>query len=335
MRAFSFTPSSASFVATVLGTFLYGIFFVLAISSTVLHVQRITRSLPKASGWAILGTILRSPMIMAGLVLFLTVTTRWILDFIDTAYGFQESDNAQETLMYFTTVDRPRTVAGTALVLASLIICDVMIAYRLWIVWNRSTLIVIFPTLSLLGMLGCGVGVVRQFALTAPGESPFADVRWIRSDSVLNLVTNLYSTGLISWRIYTVSSTAIHNRTDGTIDPMGIMAIVVESAAILSAWIIFEMITFARQSLLHPFVITNLGSVSGISFMLINVRAALHSSQPRSTISATSINRAHRLATAPLTRVQMETQVHTHVDVAARDNADSVYELDAVTKGRL
>jgi hypothetical protein len=68
------TTTSASFFATVIGSFFYGLFFILAILSTALHIQRIMRNHPSASRGVIMRSVLRNPMIMAGFTLFLTVT---------------------------------------------------------------------------------------------------------------------------------------------------------------------------------------------------------------------------------------------------------------------
>jgi cytochrome bd-type quinol oxidase subunit 1 len=69
-------PVAASFFGTVIGSFLYGIFFILAISSTVLHVKREARAHRRSfqSRADTFASVVRNPMIMAGLALFLTVT---------------------------------------------------------------------------------------------------------------------------------------------------------------------------------------------------------------------------------------------------------------------
>ncbi|KAJ7368633.1 hypothetical protein DFH08DRAFT_831860 [Mycena albidolilacea] len=322
------TTTSASFFATVIGGFFYGLFFILAILSTALHIQRIMRrNHPSASRGALMRSALQNPMIMASFTLFLTVTARWILDVIDTAYGILESDNPQ---VYFIAPIRPRAVTGVGLFLASLVICDAMIIYRLWIVWNKSTPVVIFPLFTLLGMIASGIGVTRQLTIMTVGESPFSNgtARWIVTDSIFNLLTNIYSTGLIAYRIHkinTLASSAGLTRVNGGEDLKSVIAILVESSALLSTWIVFEMITYAAKSPLQIFVQVTLGTVSGISFMLINVRVALGWGQ---------INRTTSVGLPP-TRIRMETQVDMHVDMPAKDDSDNGYELDAVSKDQI
>ncbi|KAJ7791663.1 hypothetical protein B0H14DRAFT_3115392 [Mycena olivaceomarginata] len=299
------TTTSASFFATVIGSFFYGLFFILAILSTALHIQRIMCNHPSACRRVIMRSVLRNPMIMAGFTLFLTVTAHWILDMIDTAHGLLESDNPQ---VYFIAPIRPRAVTGVGFFLASLVTCDAMIIYRLWIVWNN------------------GIGVTRQLTIMTVGESLFSNgtARWIVTDSVFNLLTNIYSTGLIAYRIHeinTLASSVGLTRVNGGEDLKSVMAILVESSAFLSTWIVFEMVTYTIKSPLQSFVQVTLGTVSGISFMLINVRVALGWGQ---------INRTTSLVLPPTT-IRMETQV----DMPAKDDSDNGYELDAVSKDQI
>jgi len=324
--ALTLTPVSAAYFSAVIGALLYGIFLVLFSTSSVLHVQRIVRANRKANRAAIIGIMIQNPMIVAGFALFLTVTARWILDVIDTSYGFLESQTSEQTFVYFIDVARPRSVAGIGIFIGTLMICDAMIVYRLWIVWNRSTLIVIFPIFTLLGMLTSGIGVTHQLAVTPLGDSPFENKvgRWIVSDSVFNLLTNIYSTGLISWRIYSINSRAAAIHMQGGVKLTSITATLIESSAILSVWILFEMITYGLKSALQPFVITTLGTVSGISFMLINVRVSLGWAQTNPTTYSTT-TRTYPVFAA---RVQMDSEARVDTTKGSTNNG---YELDGVT----
>ncbi|KAF7355563.1 hypothetical protein MSAN_01473500 [Mycena sanguinolenta] len=214
------TASSAAFFGAVIGSFLYGLFFLLAILSTVLHIQRIKRNNrvnAGASRGVVMRSVLRNPMIVASFAMFLTVTARWVLDMVNTAYGLLESEDSE---LYFSTPIGPTAVVGMAFFIASLVICDAMIVYRLWSVWNNSTVVAIFPFLSLLAMLACGIGFTYQMAIMTPGDSVFAARirRWVVTDSVLNLVTNIYCTAFIAYRIHVVNSdpnlARLHGRRD-------------------------------------------------------------------------------------------------------------------------
>ena len=85
----------------------------------------------------------------------------------------------------------------------------------------------------------------------------------------------------------------------------------------------FEMITYSIKSLMQPFVIATLGTVSGISFMLINVRVALGWSEALLTTLNTTVGASHP-AFAP-----RSTEVHIPPTVNLKDDDGSTqYELD-------
>jgi len=327
--ALPLTPALASFLDAVLGSFLYGIFFNLAVLSTVLHIQRTVRHHQSS----ITGSILRNPMIMTGIALFFTVTARWLVDMIGTASELLDPESNNPLLP-----TRLTTTLGFSFFLASLIICDAMIVYRLWSVWNKSTLVAIFPFLTLFGMLASGIAFIHHLTMTTREASFFEKElgRLIVVDSVFNLVTNIYSTGLIAYRIYAINSHAGLGRTQGG-NLSSVVAIMVESSALLSGWIVFEMIVHGTKSSLDILVISTLGTISGISFMLINVRVALGWSDINRTLSSSrgsdSINRAY--PAAPPTRVRMDTQVDMRVDMPRKSDTEDVYELDAVSKSRV
>ncbi|KAJ6515595.1 hypothetical protein C8R45DRAFT_213168 [Mycena sanguinolenta] len=257
------TPSSAAFFGVVIGSFLYGLFFLLAILSTVLHIQRIKRNHSENAGGSrgVMRSVLRNPMILAGFAMFLTVTARWVLDIVDTAYGLLESEDSE---LYFSTPVGPTAVAGMAFFIASLVICDTMIVYRLWSIWNNSTMVAIFPFFSLLGMLACGIGFTYQMATMTPGDSVFAAQirRWVVTDSVLNLVTNVYCTAFIAYRIRVVNSVPTLARLNGRKDLKSIIAILIESAALLSTCITLGILTYPTKSPLEGFSRPRLGSES-------------------------------------------------------------------------
>ncbi|KAK7061984.1 hypothetical protein R3P38DRAFT_2832715 [Favolaschia claudopus] len=238
----------------------------------------------------LMGTILRKPMIIGGLLITLLISARWVLDVIDTAHGFL---NSRDPESYFAAPPRPRAIAELGLISASVLICDTMIIYRLWIVWNRSFVVVLVPMLALLGLLASGIGSTYQLAVTCPGESRFTEKikQWIVQECVFNLVTNLYATGFIAYRIC-VTSSGLSDAANIRVNTRNALsrstAIVVESSVLLSVWIIIGIILFAIKSPFHWFALGTLGTISGISFMLINVRVALGWSQSDEPIVSAS-----------------------------------------------
>ncbi|KAJ7811648.1 hypothetical protein B0H14DRAFT_3150718 [Mycena olivaceomarginata] len=328
------TTASASFFATVIGSFFYGLFFILVILSTALHIQRIMRNHPSTSRGATNALCSAKSHDYGGLHV--------------VSHRHRESDNPQ---VYFIAPIRPRAVTGVGFFLASLVTCDAMIvgpdtshgtSYSLFLdISSLDRVEQVYASCDLPSSHStwndrCHAPTDHYDCRRKPVFNGTAS--WIVTDSVFNLLfvifspstsvvkltrvcrTNIYSTGLIAYRIHkinTLASSAGLTRVNGGEDLKSVMAILVESSALLSTWIVFEMITYATKSPLEGFVLVTLGTVSGISFMLINVRVALGWGQ---------INR---------TTIRMETQEDMHVDMPANDDSDNGYELDAVSKDQI
>jgi hypothetical protein len=108
------------------------------------------------------------------------------------------------------------------------------------------------------------------------------------------------------------------------------------------------MTTYALKTPLQSFVIATLGTVSGISFMLINVRVALGWAQTHPTTqSTTNLSWAQNHpttlgtssgATYPVirsTKVHIDTTVDMKGDLSNGDVGLNRYELDAMRSGQV
>ncbi|KAJ6515580.1 hypothetical protein C8R45DRAFT_1140125 [Mycena sanguinolenta] len=321
--ALKLTTTCAAFFGAAIGSFLYGLFFILTILSTALHIQRMSRTQGplNAPRGMILRRILLNPMLVGGFTMFLTVTAHWVLDMVDTAYGVLESDDPD---VYFLAPDKlPFKKEVVELAFPRCIVFGLFGANLRWLQ---------LPPLSIIGKLVCGIGIIHQMTVTQLGDSMFSNPlrQWIVADGVLALVTNIYSPLMISYRIHTIRSNpapAAHGRED----LKSIIAILIESAALLRqifsflcAATVFSMITYATKSPLDGYNRATLGTVSGLSFMLINVRVALgwsQTRQARQTAPGSSIVMA-----CPPTTIRMDTCVESHVDIQ-KNKTDEAYEL--------
>ncbi|KAJ7253265.1 hypothetical protein C8J57DRAFT_1660485 [Mycena rebaudengoi] len=94
----------------------------------------------------------------------------------------------------------------------------------------------------------------------------------ITAVSALTLVTNIYCTVLISWKIWRTTRAAAP--ADG-MNLMQFVAIVVESAALYTAWAIFYTVTHELGSPVQNIVLMGMPPVIGIANALILVRIGL------------------------------------------------------------
>ncbi|KAJ7734754.1 hypothetical protein DFH07DRAFT_844461 [Mycena maculata] len=270
----------ANLATVCLESALYGIFLLLFITSTALtvHRHRYTRHMwhRQVPAGSIKPRSFLNPMFLASIALALTVTAHWILTADRLFLAQVHFRDGSAPLAFYADQAQPTAITKIGLLVVTLAIADGIFVYRLWIVWNHNKWVPIFPICTIVGLLICGTGVVVQFTKFVPGETAFLAQanRWISSNSAFTLATNVYCTGMISWRIWSVNrqSSGLGNHTTSL---GSVLAILIESAAIIMAQTTFFTIAYHLGSNLQIIAISIWSPVCGIAFMLINCRVGL------------------------------------------------------------
>ncbi|KAJ7199436.1 hypothetical protein GGX14DRAFT_661988 [Mycena pura] len=154
---------------------------------------------------------------------------------------------------------------------------DSMIVYRLWVVWSNIW-IVIPPIMTLLDM---AVSLIITIVET-PRLSTIAEDTGVTPITVFTLVTNIYCTGFISWKLYKISQ-ATKGLVSSPISLARVAAIIVESAAIYTTWVIFYTVTHQLNLNVQFAAQNSLGAVAGIANALIYARVGLGRAIERSS----------------------------------------------------
>ncbi|KAJ7264123.1 hypothetical protein B0H12DRAFT_1201218 [Mycena haematopus] len=287
-------------LATVaLESFFYGAFVVLSLTSISLLITRNGRVNRSGQGEP---SILVSPIFCGAVALFITITSHWILT-VDRAFlAFIHFEDGTFPLGFYADLSQATEVVKTGFLLATVIIGDMLIIHRLWIVWGHNNYIIIFPICTLIGLSVCSVGITYQFTQYKPGQNVFLSEagRWITSDTVFTLCTNLYSTSLISWYIW---------KNSRVIQPYGapnlkaVLGIVIEMTARFQILGNFFFAAYQSQSNLQFIIVDCLASVTGISCMLIHVRVGLGWAQQGSQTGFSAPSASHQHFAVNITRV--------------------------------
>ncbi|KZT01335.1 uncharacterized protein LAESUDRAFT_686826 [Laetiporus sulphureus 93-53] len=260
-------------LATVsMEAFFYGIFFVLSTTSIYLLVLKQRASIGPLR--ATPPPLHRNPMFIGAIALSTTITAHWILTVTRSFDAFVYHEGGSNPIGFFGNLKQTTEVVKTGFIMATLVIGDSMVIYRLWIIWNYRSAVIIFPLCTLVGLTVCGVGITYQFSQYDPGEDVFLSAagRWITSDCVFTLCTNVYSSFMITLRVWR-SYVSIRNYAGANL--LGVLATIIESAALYTSWTIFFFVTYQTGSNLQFTAVDTFAVISGISFMLINVRVGL------------------------------------------------------------
>ncbi|KAH9840964.1 uncharacterized protein C8Q71DRAFT_794946 [Rhodofomes roseus] len=224
-------------------------------------------------------------MFIGSMSLFITITAHIICTVIRLFQAFVLYEDGTQPLYFYADLRQTTEVVKTGFLVTSLIAGDVMVIYRVWIVWSHKKAFIIFPLCTLIGLIICGSGITYQFSQYVPGEVVFESVagRWITSNCVFTLCTNVYCSAVIAWKVWS-NHNAISRH--GGSNLMGVLAMFIESAILYTTWTLIFFITYQTKTNVQFPIVDTWPAVSGISFMLINVRVGLGKSIGTSQIDS-------------------------------------------------
>ncbi|KAJ7464986.1 hypothetical protein B0H11DRAFT_2050418, partial [Mycena galericulata] len=311
-----------SLATVALESCFFGVFLVLSVTSISLIVTHYAK--PVGPSGKIEKSIFLSPIFLGAVGLLFTITAHWILTVDRSFLAFIHFENGTFPLGFYGDLAQITEVVKTGFLMATLTIGDALIIHRLWTIWGHNKCVIIFPMCTLVGLTACGVGITYQFTQYKPGQNVFLSEagRWITSDAVFTLCTNLYSTGLISWRIWNMGR-VIQPYSGRNLK--SVLSIVIESAAIYTAWSLFFFASYQSQSNLQFIAVDCWPAVSGISCMLIHVRVGLGWAQKGGPTSTGATSTLAAVPPQPFA-VTITRAVHT--------NNDSEYQLEDLSGRR-
>ncbi|KAJ7747169.1 hypothetical protein DFH07DRAFT_1037321 [Mycena maculata] len=245
-------------VANVIGTLFYGMYFIIFVISMYLLFE-------SARGTGKYLPLFRSAVFISGGALFIAITTNWVATLLRIFTGFIYLQQVPDASSYWENDSGAAETVSTVFLSLSVAIGDAMIIYRLWVVWSYNKLVIIIPILSLLGFIAsCIITIQATVHITNGLAGIVADVG-LTPVTVFTLVTNVYCTAFITWKIWRITSDCMPN----------FLAIVVESAAIYTSWAIYYTICHQLNSTLQFIALDAFPPVAGIANALIHVRVGL------------------------------------------------------------
>ncbi|KIJ53177.1 hypothetical protein M422DRAFT_242303 [Sphaerobolus stellatus SS14] len=262
---------SISLATLIVDSLLYGIFLLLTIASLYFLIVREDQ---KNIAWKY---IVFRPLILANICMYGLVTGHWVVVVFRAWQAFIINNEGRTPLEFYSNFGGVTDVVKAGFLVATLLCGDMMMAYRLWIIWDYRKLVVVFPCCLMIALFACGIGITVQLANYQPQQSIFLSLsgRWITSNTVFTLCTNLYGTSLIAWRVWRITDQAQCIQVSGR--SVSVPVILVESAAIYTTWTAIFFIVYQAQSTIQLFFIDTWPVVTGITFMLINVQVGVRS----------------------------------------------------------
>ncbi|KAJ7128516.1 hypothetical protein C8R44DRAFT_778111 [Mycena epipterygia] len=271
------SQASMNLVSLPVTLFLYGIYFNLFLISTYLFVKHSKFGSP----------LYRSTIFVLGCALFVVVTLNCVLIIVRVFQGFIFFKDGTAAVEFFTDQGKHSQPADEVILDAAygiaMLISDAMVIFRLWVVSKRSKLIIALPIITTIGFTVFGMLSVKS--ADRKGVTLLVS---IIPTFVFSLVTNIYCTGAIFWKIWNIAKNSAPLLTQGT-NLMHFVFMLVESATLYTAWALVYTVLHAVNSETQFVFIHALPAIAGIANSLIQVRMAIGKAiEPPSTQSAVS-----------------------------------------------
>ncbi|KAJ6597959.1 hypothetical protein B0H10DRAFT_2086569 [Mycena sp. CBHHK59/15] len=244
----SLTLIAVNLATLAIGSLFYGMYSVLFFISMYLLLRRYNATHTSHKSRKD-GSIFKSMVFVSAIFLFLVVTAHWTTIVYRAFIAYVSLQHGAEAETFFNDHAQITEVVQASFLSLSIVIGDSLIIHRLWVVWSHSKIVLVVPVCNL-------------FALT--GDIDVFSNPWLKLNTVLTLITNIYCTGFITWKIWTI--TRLSMPSDGT-NLRHFLVIVVESAGFYAFWAVFFAVAYD--------VIQTAPAVVGIVNALIHTRVGL------------------------------------------------------------
>ncbi|KAH7911151.1 hypothetical protein BJ138DRAFT_1113474 [Hygrophoropsis aurantiaca] len=243
---------------------LYGIFACLSIIAVYVLFKRRTVNLK-----------LNKPMLTGCLAMFIVATAHVSANFGRVFHTFQTSSNPSEE---FALTDAPWYIANTAIFPFQILLGDMMMLYRLHLVWNGDLRVMVPGSLCVLGSAAAVIGTLTLVCSASSPTAAFHLQRWALSYFGLTLSYNICGAVSIAYRILLAHKRL--QKAGANMDVRSMIpaaAMIIESASVYSAmWLVFLPLYLSGNYMVYIFL-QSLVPVVGITFSLIIVRVGLSS----------------------------------------------------------
>lgn len=299
MAASGIPLDAGTLMSTVLEGILYGFSILLFIGTiwSLTYKQRIRD--------------INRPIAVVVILLCMLSTAHIIVDIIRVEYAFvrYRSTYPGGPSAFLADVSQQTYVLKHALYVLQTLLADGVVIYRCYAVW-QSVWIIILPSI-----LWCSVAVTGVIGLYCASQSGsdsgdiYAQVlaNWVTAFFSLTIATNLLSSGLLVYRIWSIeSNTSAARATKGTMMP--IVRVLVDTAVLYSVVLFIALICFVLSNNGEVVMLDMVMPIVSIAFYMVLIRIAIarkkryysNYNMPRRTTSEAGQDSSRQNAIKPL-----------------------------------
>ncbi|RDX44029.1 hypothetical protein OH76DRAFT_1123452 [Lentinus brumalis] len=237
MGGSSISLPKAYFVALLCEAILHGVYTVLFAGTMYLLLAPGRKRRTKRTSLANVN------MTILTVIMYSLSTAHLALSMQQNLIAFFEQQAADGRLSILNDQGNPLVYCQIAIEVVNCLLSDSIVCWRTWVLWARSYKVIALPALCILGGLASGLGLVRAFVISPPGQAVYSDeiMQWFSAVAALTCVANLYAISAISykaWRSLQALRVLKNSSTHGGGYHRTILLIFIESGAIYSVVLI-------------------------------------------------------------------------------------------------
>lgn len=162
----------------------------------------------------------------------------------------------------------------------SVLLADLLLLYRTYVVWGRNYLVVIIPFLILAADAGMGIWFNWSITVAVPGRSVLVSNVFARSKYfyIATLSFNVICTALIGFKIWIIQRSVAHSANASQLGG-SILSIILESAGIYTAVQVVLIVTSATGSSSMFILLNGIPPLVGSVFSYVILRSSSDSAR--------------------------------------------------------
>ncbi|KAJ3576415.1 hypothetical protein NP233_g451 [Leucocoprinus birnbaumii] len=149
----------------------------------------------------------------------------------------------QGAVLYLADIGQGLNRSKDMIYITEIVLADVVLLWRCFMVWNRNYYVIAFPAIMVLGTAISGYGAMGRYFTPDPYE--VASIRWAEGMMVISMVSNILLTFLTAGRIWVLSRSFSDMRfSASTARYNHLILLIVESGVLITLSKVIEFILF-------------------------------------------------------------------------------------------
>ncbi|KAL1750469.1 hypothetical protein FB107DRAFT_223842 [Schizophyllum commune] len=206
-------------------------------------------------------------LFVGSVALTITTSANWICSCLRLLKAYHTSGGSSPSH-----IEMDNTVSAAQMVFRVLtwFVADVIVISRVYVIWNGKLGVILLPVLSLAVLLASGVAIAYDTAVLDADSPDTTFANWKLVNSWSTIFTNVYCTGMITYRILRVSRS--HAQT-GKSPLSAALAALVESAVFYTTIALLTYATAEAEHVSNAFFIEISAPSAALAAVVIHVRA--------------------------------------------------------------